>query len=302
VSKKISLKGYFRFKDNEVFYLPAKEDEIPHKVRLKGTWAITRDHKIIFLVDKSQSDLFGSSLTISGKIEKAQGRYLSVVLLRRRTPIFKGIKRITLKGSWKLVSGNKLVFRIKRSPGSYDELTFQNTFKLTPANQIVYTYKRRIEKRRAVNSFILRGDWNIKGNTLRYRIGSESRDALTFGMYLGKEKVDPHKGMLRFSFGPELKRRKQGQRELSLRGRWRKRQWGMEFVFPVGKKKRVWKFRIDRRLSQGKRIELYLAGKKDERLRLTIVVSKKFLGESYFFVKAKRAKEKRIEAGVYIPF
>lgn len=295
--KPFSLKGSFQFQNNALFYHPHPQEEIPHRLEVSGRWRLDRNHNLILGVDESQNQIFGKTISLTTKIESTSKDSLSFTLLKRITPTLKNVHKITLKGLWRADSKNRLIFEIERA-GGYDELTFGNTWQLTRNNQIVYIFKRTFLKKRIINSFILKGEWSFDRGALIYRVENSDSSRLLFEVGLKKKSLTATRETLGVILGTEFNYRKM----LSLYGGWRRGTLGVDFVSRLGAKPWVWSFKFNKQLSTDKEITFELVNKEHKPVGFAITFSKKILKDSHFFIRAKSDEEKRVEAGVYLPF
>jgi len=294
LTKKSNFSGEFSFGNNSLFYIPSSKDtdKIPHKIKAKGKWSLDVNRNLIFIVDKSQNDIFGNSITFLTKIENVSKDYLSFSLLKRKTPAFKKITRIYLKGRWHTNRFNQIVFSLKRDK-EIDGIVFKDMWSVNKNNQITYVYRRKYTSKTVYDSFTLKGQWGIKNSRLIFYVENSKKSFLSFGLSFKKFLVNPKNNKLEFLIN--IKKRK---KIISLSGKWRLSSLGVEFVTSFGRKRRSWQFRLDKKLSRGREASLFLIDTRGRNLGYRVVFKKKAFKSGQFVFTGIWSKEKRIETGI----
>ena len=297
----MTLRGYFKFYNNSLIYYPSRDEEIPHKIKVLGTWKLDKNHNLIFIVDKSQNSIFGNTIKFETKVEKASKHYLSFSMLRRISPTFRKISRVYFRGQWKTNKLGKLIFSVKGDKEE-SELEFKSGWELTRDNQIIYIYKKKYAGKQTINSFILKGRWKVRSYKLIYYI-EDSRDSrLIFDVSLSKVFILPKKNKIDIGVGFRASGKKRRIKTITLNGSWRFKKTALEFITKFGKGLEVWKFKVKRSLGKGKEITLALVDEKDKPLGFEAAFFKKISKEGRFFVKGKWGHQKEIKGGLYFSF
>ena len=293
-----NIKAYFEVKDNDLFYYPPREttDKLPHHLKLEGKWRLSNGN-CVFDVSESYSAVFGQSISFSAKIEKASKNYIRFNILKRTTPKLHSRTSLQFNGRWKVDDYNNLVFEVQRT-NTTDELIFGNNWQVTKENNILLLYKRKFLKKEIIGSFVLKGNWKLGNNALNFVIENSSNYRLKFGLALtgntivfNKEKIDLTIGL-----------RKDSIKTISLYGRCKYLNDRLEFTATFGRQTLTWTFKVNKRLSGDKELIFELVNERNKPLGLQITFSKAIAAGGRFFVRAKIADDRRIEAGLYLPF
>ncbi len=294
-----NIKGSFKVKDNDLFFLPLKSttDRLPHTVKITGKWRLDKKFDLIFDVDEAYNDTFGETIGFSTKIEHASSDYLEINLLTRKTPSLHNINSVKFNGRWKVGFCNDFIFEVKRTSG-HDELNFGNNWQITKNNQIVLFYKRKFLKKEIINSFILEGSWKLGENALIFNIENNVNAELKFRLALNKKQVIFKKEKIDFTVGVEVNLRK----KISLFGRLKQASNSLEFATNFGTKKISWIFRIKKIFTGGKEVALELINTKGEPVGIELTLSKTVFKDANIFIRAKHDTEDKIETGFRMPF
>ncbi|MFA5271659.1 MAG: hypothetical protein WC412_04885 [Candidatus Omnitrophota bacterium] len=294
-----NIKGYFKIKENDLFYYPPikQTNKLSHSFKISGKWRLDKKCNLVFDVDESCNDVFGQSIGFSAKIEHTSKDYLEISLLKRTTPSLRSVNSVKLRGRWKADNHNNFIFEVKRASG-YDELIFGNNWQITKENQIVFFYKRKFLKKEIINSFILKGDWKLWKNAIVFSVENEKESRLKFRVAFNKKQVVFKKEKIDFTVGIE----KSSLKSFSLFGKWKHVSDTLEFSTNSGQKKKKWIFRAKKNLSGGKELTFELINTKGKPLGIELTLSKKIFQDANLFVRVKKSTENRIEAGFYMPF
>ena len=302
MGKKFALKGYFKVRDNSLFYYPSVQERkiFPHKLEVQGKWRLDKDNTLLFIVDESQSRRFGTTVTFSARVNKARSRSLEFSLLRRLTPSLRKIKRIKLKGFWKADKYAKLSFLVKRGKKS-DQLIFTGDWYLDKTNRVIYSYKRRFVKKRIINSFVLKGKWGLKANVLNFTLERSDKPLFSYCISPARRILNLQRQKISFTLGGDYLARKTKRKKtkvISLWGKWRVNKTTVEFRIENGG---TLKFKLNKQLGKGKAVDFQLIDRKGKPLGFKVTVSKKLFKDGCFYLEGKYGREIMVKAGVFLP-
>lgn len=189
-----------RFKlssDNSLSYLVKSPhglpSGVPNIIKLRGDWALTKDHDLKLTVERSEDTARRGELVISGSIIDANKGSL---LFAITTKSFDGTKTsygLEFAGLWRADSRNRLTFRMKRESGKSNILTFDGTWETDKNNSILYRYIKRVGVRRSskVHEIVFKGRWDIAGRTaITYTLDASTNSAFNFRTGVGLFKSD----------------------------------------------------------------------------------------------------------------
>ncbi|MBU0604757.1 MAG: hypothetical protein KKH77_00520 [Candidatus Omnitrophica bacterium] len=163
-------------------------DNVPHQLRLKGTWSLTANHNLKLTLDRSSRSSSGDSFTIAGDIIDVKKNALMFAVTTKRDMSIRTTYVLEMSGIWQADENNRLMFKVKREPLKHDTLLFDTGWEVNKNNEIIYRYKRwhpgkRVKK---MHSFILRGKWKVDGKgVLKYELDAKSNSAINFRTSLG---------------------------------------------------------------------------------------------------------------------
>lgn len=300
----IKYKGYFEIKRNELLYYPHTREtqSIPHVLKVTGTWQIDKNHDLAFIVDESQNHIFGRSIKFSARIENAGESRIEFSLLDRTTPALRDIHRIKLDGFWRS-HYNKLAFCVQRD-GARDELIFSNTWDVTERNQIIYLYTRTMGRRQITSSFLIQGRWSYRDGALTYAVENSRTSQLKFEVSAAHTLANPRLGRLDFTLGAGTSRdvRRAKAQTISLWGKWEAKECGLEFRVQLAHGVSIFSFGVNKKLSNDKEVVFSLIDERGKPLGFELAFLKKIFGDGSFFIRGKLSQEKKIEAGLYLPW
>jgi len=298
------LKGIFEIYQNALFYFPVDE-EIGilgnNKIKVSSSFSLDANHNLVCIVERSLNGVFGESINLNTQIVDAGKNSLEFLLLDRKTPTFKKIRRIQLKGVWQVDPDNRLIFSL-RSDIKKNELLFKNTWIINKKNNIEYIYRLRSERQSKFIFFVLRGRWSYKQGFLTYSIEGSNRRRLSFQVKLTKIFALKNKNKLQFT----LAVRKDGAagkgRVVSLNGSWKRSANGVDFFLTVDDDSKDIRFSFKKKISNDKEVTFSLVNGQARDLGYEITFSKKLLNDGDYFIKASFGDEKKIEGGFNFPF
>jgi hypothetical protein len=202
--------------------------EAPHQVKLRGKWALTKNHDLKMTLDKWRRQRPGDELTLQGEIIAAKDNSLLFAFTTRSKKKLASVNVLRLQGIWQADKYNRLIFRVKKGQGLYDTLIFDGIWEIDKQHRIIYHYEKtqltRTKRRKRTLTF--KGYWNIaKPYKLSYELGLDGSSAFEFS---GKWKINKNTGLLfevdckngRFwaiAFGAEARLAKKGKVEFKLK-------------------------------------------------------------------------------------
>ncbi len=289
------IKAYFEIKNNDLFYRRLRDEgtKVAHILKLEGKWKLSGGN-LIFDVSESYNTVFGQSIKFSAKAEKTSKNFIQFRILKRTTPRL--LKRTSLKltGRWRVDSFNNLIFDVQRGD-AFDEIIFGNNWQVTKENNILLLYKRKFLKKEITSSLVLSGNWGFGKHKLTFTLSGSAR-RLEFDISLAPGAMVIKQDKIHLTIGV-----KGSVKTISLYGRCRYFDDGFEFTLNPGKPF-IWIFKLNKRLSGNKELIFELTGKSSKIPGLQITLSKKLTSGGRLFMRAKLSREKRIEAGLYLPF
>lgn len=280
--------GHYTVEANNLIYYP-REQNI--KIKVKGKWALSRTHDLIFIVDRSMSERFGETISLRTKIEKAGSNQIAFKAIERRTPLGKEIKRIYLDGTWRMDTYHRLRFAFKKDKQS-QELLFRNEWQITKDNQLIYRYRRNVKKREVFHAFVLTGQWEFNGRTLKYKIDGTPDSSLNIKISQKKTACDPKQKRIDFEYGFGYERKDKvrvKKRTFSLFGTWKiysHAQVGFVVSYPKNKEV-MWVFPIEIRHRKN-RLEISIKKRKGQPVKTRIACFKELGSNKELFLSLQR--------------
>lgn len=293
-----SIKAYFEVKNNELIYYPpdVSSSKLPHTLRLEGKWKFSNG-TLVFGLNESYNKIFGQSVRFLAKLEKTSKNYISFSVLKGTTPKLRSRSSLELTGKWKVDALANIIFEVKRN-NSFDELSFGNNWQVTKENNILLLYKRRFFKKEIINSIVISGGWSLGKNTLDFMVDGSDKNKIKFDIALTNKAITFNKDKIGLTLG--LK--KDYEKQIFLYGRCKYLKDKFEVALNPDKQERTWVFKLNKHLSDDKELVFELINAKNKPLGLNVSFSKKLSSNVSLFLSAKLGKEKRIEAGLYLPF
>ncbi|MFC1570863.1 hypothetical protein ACFL4E_03670, partial [Candidatus Omnitrophota bacterium] len=199
----------------------SKKENIPHKVRLKGTWRITPEHDLSLTLDKEGTRTLRDKIILKGKIldVKKNSLLFAVTTKRKDNSLLK--YTLNLSGVWKADRNNRLTFCAKREKGKHDILTLTGAWEINKTHQVVYSYKKSAltRKRKELHTLAFKGYWSILDkNRIAYSLSKSSDSAFEFKTSAARMTGN----MIKCRIGVSLAgREKPLERILKLKGEWR---------------------------------------------------------------------------------
>ncbi|MBU0549056.1 MAG: hypothetical protein KJ838_01880, partial [Candidatus Omnitrophica bacterium] len=236
------LDGRFKLDEkNNLTYLvktPLSGDlKKPDQIKLKGKWSLTREHNLVFTLDKWKRQALGDQLTLQGDIIDVNKNSLLFALSTRTNKGDKSKYILRLSGKWQADENNRLTFNIRRSQVKYDTLTFDGAWETGRGYQVVYKYekiqlKRKLKK---IHTLIFKGRWDItEKKKITYVIDRNSNSLFNFraGFALFQDRYIKYELGIGISRKPEPVRR-----TVILFGKWKiKKKKGLLFEIEHNKK------------------------------------------------------------------
>ncbi|MFC1576201.1 hypothetical protein ACFL3J_00870 [Candidatus Omnitrophota bacterium] len=220
------LDGRFNvYENNNLSYrvkAPFEHDlNIPHQLKLKGTWSLTDNHNLRLTLNKEGRKTLGDKLTLEGRILDVSKNSLLFAVTTKTKDGKQSTYILSLKGTWKVDKNNRLSFHLGREKDRRDILIFKGAWKLNKNHQIIYEYEKAdlIRKKKRIHTLTFKGYWDIRD---KFRI-SYVLDGSTDSSFNFKTAVGIFKGnYIQYEVGVGLAgRAKPIKRTLRLFGKWK---------------------------------------------------------------------------------
>lgn len=275
-----------------------------HTLKVEGKWDITKNGRLRFIVGHAQNQVFGKTVTVGTELSRLNSGSLEFKAGQRLTTAGKTVHSVTLNGELTALPGKKLAFLLERE-GLIDTLKIDGKWDVFADNQIGCTIKRTYDGKKITNLVVLKGSWQIAGNTLVYQVEKSNRPFLSQEFEIKRAIFTEVESGIDFALGAGLRRqttRRSHTDTISLKGTWKQDGTKAEFIFNSSKRQAL-TFVLSRKLSNDKELVFELDTGEDKKPSFTLTFTKKIKGDSSFFIRGKISeKEKRAEAGFYFPF
>ena len=301
------LDGQFKIsEDNTLTYhikspIPG-ETKIPHQIKLKGDWSLSKDHQLRFTLDKSNRRTFGEQLIFQGEIIDVRKKSLLFSVTTRTKEEMLSVYILELSGSWQADEHNRLIFRVDKERGNSDPLIFEGAWQVNKNYQITYSYQKEqlTRKTKQIHSLIFQGRWEIKDKArLSYLLDVNSLSGFNFNTSIGTFKED----YIQYELGIGLSARKQPiKRTITFSGKWKiKKNLGL--VFEVEREKRKIQaivFGAEAKLKHKGRVSFSLRNILNQKIGAELELSRDiFAGDGQAFLRLLKLKEESaILAGI----
>lgn len=280
----------------------SKKENIPHKVRIKGTWRLTEDHDLSLTLDKEGTRTLRDKIILKGKILDVKKNSLLFAITTKRKDNTMLTYTLELSGAWKADKRNRLTFCAKREKGKHDILTFACGWEINKTHQIIYNYNKAAltRKRKELHTLTFKGYWDVLDKyRVAYFLSKHSDSAFEFktsgAVMTGN--------MIKCRIGVSLAgREKPLERTLKLKGEWKlTKDLGLVFeVKSENKKLYAITFGADARITKEGTVSFRLRSDiKNKDTGMELKLSRKLLrGGGEAFLKALASgREKAIYAG-----
>lgn len=201
----------------------------PHQVKLKGTWALTKDHQLCLTLDKWQRKTFGDQLTLQGEVLDARKNSLLFALTTRTKNGLASMYALELSGVWQADERNRLTFKVDKENGRTDSLTFNGAWQVDKNYQLIYSFRKEqlVRKRKELHNLIFKGHWDIKDKArLSYVLDADSASRFDFTAGAGIFKGDRIKYEVKIGLGQRSRPVKQA---IIFSGEWKVRKNTVSF-------------------------------------------------------------------------
>lgn len=283
-----------------------KQHDIPPKLAFKGSWRFNSNHELELVLDKNKDQFDGEVLVIKGNIISFECDVLAFEVKSYDREGFLHIRILKLSVTCFADGANRISFTVKKQPGV---LTLQGDWRLNKNQQIIYTYERQElkTKTKISNTLTFEGFWQINSaNKLTYILKHSADSRFDFSAQIESPTLYPQKGLIKYRLGFGLRDNRR-VKIISLYGAWKfSRALGVLFQIDYGNgevKDIVFAAEVD--FSAKDEMQLLLRNHGGEPLGITVLFTHRFLkkldAEAFLRLKAM-ADEKRVEAGVRIPF
>ena len=298
------LDGKFKVNKNNTLSYHVKAalpsgDKVPHQVKLRGKWSLTRGHDLRLTLDKWGRQTFGDQITLRGEIIGVNKNSLLFAVTTRTKEDIRSTYILNFRGSWQTDKNNRLTFTVKRERNRHDILTFNGAWEIDRNHRVIYRYEtaRLIRKSKKIRTLTFKGHWDIKGRgRISYVIDRNTNSVFNFktGFGIFKDKY------IKYEVGIGISRRpKPLKRTVTLFGKWKiKRNIGL--VFEVKYEKGKISAIVFEALAKpgGKNTVLFrLRNDINKDIAASLKISRKILkGEGEIFIRGRKSKR---ESAVY---
>ncbi|MCM8790339.1 MAG: hypothetical protein NC938_01370 [Candidatus Omnitrophica bacterium] len=191
--QRVVLDGAFKTdkSNNLIYHIKSplsKNGALPHQLKLKGRWSLTKEHNLLFTLDKFRRSARTDSLEIAGDIIDVRDNSILFSVTTRQSDNKQITYVIALSGRWQADANNRLVFKMEREKGAHDILALEAGWEINRDNEIVYRYEKAalITKTKNSHSLIFKGRWRISGRSfLSYALEGNSGSVFNFRGSLG---------------------------------------------------------------------------------------------------------------------
>jgi hypothetical protein len=298
-NKQQTLKGYFKLKQNNLYYVPSNPNL--EEIYLKGKWKLDKNHNFIFILsNKDKLNLKTQILQVSPK------KILFTIESKTYENKYK-TNILKIYGNWTTSPKNNLYFNIQKKDSKDNTLKFTGIWSINKNYKIIYSYKKTELKTKTtkINSFSFEGKWKIIDKThLTFFINNQPNHALNFKVSLGTKNIYAKKGEIKYKIGIKLSNKKKKDILLTLFGSWKiSNKLNITFETPYNNSNYTSSFKTVFNVSKKDKIEAKLFSKKNKITGLTVIFNKSFFENSNFFLLLKNSiKEKQAKVGMTIPF
>ncbi|UCB56869.1 MAG: hypothetical protein JSV30_06660 [Candidatus Omnitrophota bacterium] len=272
------------------------EEKTPHQVKLRGKWALTKNHDLVLTLDKWRRQRIGDELTLQGEVIAAEASSLLFAVTTRSEKDLASTYLLKLQGIWQADEHNRLIFRVKRGQGRHDTLIFEGIWEINKHHRIIYHYKKaQLTRKKTLDKTItFKGYWDIvRRNRLSYNLSLDNKSGFDFKTGLGR--LD--KGYIKYEIGIGVT---PVRRIVILFGKWKiKKNTGLlfEIEYEKGKPQAII-FGAEARLTKQDKIEFKLKNIFHKDLGMELKLSRRLIkGDGEAFLKLLRDKE---EVSVYV--
>ncbi len=199
-------------------------------VKLSGKYSLNSNHDLVLTLDGSRRQKSGDKLTIRGEIINTDAHEIAFSITTKDKTSGESVYILSLRGWWQADDYNRLSFRVERENGSTDTLTFRGTWDINKHHQLVYTYRKRNNKRKSLRTHYLtfKGHWDITSrNRITYNLDTSSDSAFGFGVRFAR--YDARRRSFIYSLGIGVKPLR---RQIVLKGTWKVHQ-GLRLAFEI---------------------------------------------------------------------
>jgi hypothetical protein len=266
---------------------------------VKGKWELDENHELLYRARRGEEEVKfkgtlvsvePGTLVFSTTQKQANGKLVA--------SLFK------LTGSWQVDPKNRIVFEVEKKRGKTDKLTFQGTWEVGSAHEIIYTYERtRLKtKTKETQSLVFKGYWDIsERHRLTFYLGGDSDSALRFRGAFQTKRLVAKEGEIRYQIGVEVRGRTRLQ-TVTLFGKWklaRDLELSFEIEYGEGERKAIL-FGGTYFIGDGTSLEIKLKARDGAPLGAELVLTKEIFGEDgQMFVRLQKTlEESSLEAGV----
>jgi hypothetical protein len=282
---------------------------VPERINLKGIWSISKDHDLVFSLQKTRTQSEKDRLVLKTQLKDAKSASLVFLFATEGKTKTHALRLLELKGKWQADKSNRLQFLVKKLNTNSGVLTFQGAWQLKN-NNIVYTYKEAAlkTKKKRTNTLYFKGYWDIaRRNRLTYILDIKNNTSFTFKAYLETPSLIGKRGVIKYRIGFGLKGSKLFKSEIiTFYGVWKfSRVTGLSYEMDYGQQKiKAIRFRAFVRVQKKNKITFGLRSREGNNLGINLEFSRSFLKDkaSWFVRLFAEGENRGVKAGVEIPW
>lgn len=277
---RLCLNGYFKTdKKNSLRYhinSPYKyraHDRLPHRVNLKGNYSLTKDHNLLFTLQRSFKQRSLETLLIKSNIVFAKENSLGLAIKTRTSKRKTTVRTLSLNGKWSMDNKNRINFNVEKALKKYDKFVFRGSWQVNKNNEIEYSYKGK-------QKITFKGFWEVIDNhRIRYALSKDNRSGFEIKASLERAGFLGKKNLLIYKLGTRISGKRSKIKTIKIFGRWRlTRKVGLIFEVGYSKgRKNHLSFGAEVKLSKKDELVFLLKDKKNKPLGVEITLKRQFL-------------------------
>ncbi len=298
-SKKAVLRRiiYGRFKTdkfNNLIYLvrtPVSGNNIPYHFKISGTWKLSKNNRLTFIVDKWKRKTFGDKFSFNAKAVSSNGNRLKFLLSTKNKNDDLTFYTLALNGKWQADVRNRLVFAAYKGKESSDFLVFRGGWRVGDAYYLNYEYARAGNVKK--QNLIIKGQWRVKGkNKIDFVVDKSDNAAISFSSayscFLSRK--------ILYKIGVKVSNNiKPLYRTIKLYGKWRAARNKKIFFDVLYKNKTLYSlsFGAEIRLKNKSTFTIALKNEYGKRSKIEFELKTALLKNSFSYIKSTLSKEEK---------
>ena len=279
-------------------------NDLEHESKLiRGRWALDADHVLSYRKEAGEEDF-----ELETSLIAAEPGALVFSFTEKQESGETVTRLAKLSGIWRANAGNEIEFEVSRQSGQNDVLAFRSEWKVGNAQQIIYSWRRKISNRktRRLQTLTFRGWWDLSGeNRLVYTLEDSDDGNFRFRGAFQTPGILAKKGEIRYQLGAEAESGRKA-RVITLFGKWKlsdRLDLSFEMEYADGRRHEM-RFGAQFSMTRELTVAARLIDRKGVPLGMEVLLTKEFLnGQGEAFVRLKKTlQESALEAGVTLPW